>query len=61
MHNEQMSDCEMVRHDSCSVHSSDGGLVRVQIDGHYCDLLPEMALDLAEYMKRLVGAITDNA
>ena len=50
---------EGIRHESFLVTRS-GSNVRVEIDGHYVDLLPEMAIDVAEHMKRLVGFITSD-
>lgn len=48
------------RHDSFLVRR-EGQRVRVETEGHYFELLPEMAIDLAEHLKSLVGEITGHA
>lgn len=60
MHNESMSESQAVRHDTACVYRT-STTVRVEIEGHFVDLLPEFAVDMAEYLKRLVREIKDDA
>jgi hypothetical protein len=60
MHNESMFDFEERRHDSFRVCRTET-TVRVEIEGHFVELLPEMAVDMAEHLKRLVSEISDRA
>lgn len=55
-----MTDAYEIRHDSFGV-TRVGCAIRVQIDGHYFDLLPEQALDFSSHLKRLVEKISGDA
>jgi hypothetical protein len=60
MHNDSMFERDEIRHDSFRVCRADKS-VRVEVAGHYVELLPAMATDLSEHLKRLVQEITSDA
>jgi hypothetical protein len=60
MHNDAMFEWEEIRHDTFRVCRV-GQRVRVEIEGHFVELLPDMALDMAEHLKRLIREIARDA
>ncbi len=57
MHNDSMDEGAAIRHDSVRVFRA-GKTVCLEIEGHSVELLPEMAIDLSEHLRRLVRDIS---